>query len=682
MGRAKPDIHGLLEEGLTCYGRGDLDGALTSWEQVLALDPHHEQALGYIDYVRMNYELLASEVSGHGEPAPFPIAGDEPEHRIDAPNGELATGSAVPRYGAAPDGWAIDEEEPGYGRMTVKQLTFELDPEEGELELEPFHAAEASDSAEITGLSFDDATTEYAGAGRRSEPLIDDGTPHEVELEITPSPGFEPEETPGFGTPADLQTPQGFGAQLTELRPRDLGFVQPVAPPPAAPPPAATAGTPGAPGLEHRRATASAPELQMTLRTPGGPGGPDELDVSPVVEVVSDVTLRDPFDASPDLDPPTIERSPDGPAGELMASLPTRRVPRTIGSTREMPAATRKPAPVELSVTALRTRELSVRSAVTPVPPAAPTAPTPPPAAPSTAPAPPPALPGPRPTIEGLPPVRTQAPIPPPPAARADLQDFDVPTQRKKDDRDRTPAPDLAAGSARDAILGTRPGARPGASVMVDINPLISAPTRDLGLRPGSATPRPSTEDEATGPVEAAPPLRVPVGQAEPMHTRADMVLPFDPIDARSQQILSAIDAHVPPPAGESREDQTRRRIAALFEHAIEWSKADELDRAVAAIDLALSEDPNSALAQKLIHRNRETIMNVFQAFLGDLRRTPILARPLHELADSPISPRAAFLLSRVDGLLSIDEILDVSGMPRIEAYRYLCQLFLRGILR
>ena len=31
---------------------------------------------------------------------------------------------------------------------------------------------------------------------------------------------------------------------------------------------------------------------------------------------------------------------------------------------------------------------------------------------------------------------------------------------------------------------------------------------------------------------------------------------------------------------------------------------------------------------------------------------------------------------------LTIDEILDVSGMPRLEAYRHLAQLFLRGILR
>jgi hypothetical protein len=162
--------------------------------------------------------------------------------------------------------------------------------------------------------------------------------------------------------------------------------------------------------------------------------------------------------------------------------------------------------------------------------------------------------------------------------------------------------------------------------------------------------------------------------------TRSDIVLPFDPIDARSAQILDDIDEGAP--ANEPHDDRTRRRITALIEHAAEWEGQNELDKSVAAIDLALAEDPNSALAQKLIHRNRDTIMGVFQTFVGDLQRAPILARPLHELATAPISPRAAFLLSRVDGTMSIDEILDVSGMPRLEAYRYLCQLLLRGILR
>ena len=87
-------------------------------------------------------------------------------------------------------------------------------------------------------------------------------------------------------------------------------------------------------------------------------------------------------------------------------------------------------------------------------------------------------------------------------------------------------------------------------------------------------------------------------------------------------------------------------------------------------------------LGQKLITRNKDTIMQIFQSFIGDLDRMPQLARPLHELSNAPINPRAAFLLSRIDGTLTIDELLDVSGMPRMEAYRHICQLFLRGILR
>jgi hypothetical protein len=162
--------------------------------------------------------------------------------------------------------------------------------------------------------------------------------------------------------------------------------------------------------------------------------------------------------------------------------------------------------------------------------------------------------------------------------------------------------------------------------------------------------------------------------------TRHDIVLPFDPIDARSAQILEEVD--VDAPANEAKEDRVRRRITRLLERAAVWNLDGEYDKAVTAADLALSEDPNSALAQKLVHRNREAIQSTFQNFLGDLQRQPQLARPLHELSTAPISPRAAFLLSRIDGSLSIDEILDVSGMPRVEAYRHLCQLFLRNILR
>jgi hypothetical protein len=96
---------------------------------------------------------------------------------------------------------------------------------------------------------------------------------------------------------------------------------------------------------------------------------------------------------------------------------------------------------------------------------------------------------------------------------------------------------------------------------------------------------------------------------------------------------------------------------------------------------LALSQDPESALGQKLIHRHRDAILHVLQQFLGDMSHRPKVAKPMHELNGTFIGPRAAFLVSRVDGDISYDELLDVSGMPRMEAYRYLCQLVMRGVL-
>jgi tetratricopeptide (TPR) repeat protein len=215
------------------------------------------------------------------------------------------------------------------------------------------------------------------------------------------------------------------------------------------------------------------------------------------------------------------------------------------------------------------------------------------------------------------------------------------------------------------------------------LDPLVTAPTRELGLRPQGRSHEHLAEDDAPTGQSDVRAIRAAAAHGATrgdQGTRHDLVLPFDPIAARSAQILDEIDAEMP--EAESKEDKTRRRIALLLERATAWSKSRELDKAVAAVDLALSEDPNSVLGQKLITRNKDTIMALFQSYLGDLDRMPQLARPLNELANAPISPRAAFLLSRIDGTLTIDELLDVSGMPRLEAYRHLCHLFLRGILR
>ena len=642
---AAADIDTLIEEGLTRYGRGDLDGALLVWEEALSVEPENEQATSYVDYVRQNYDLLTGGDQASDE-ATVPFGIEDDEYLVEIIEGQVLAPAQVAPLHMDPldDGWFIDEEPAGFVAADAGSMS------DASLQVTTTYQIEADEPP-----MFDSETREF---DRAAHPF--DGPHHEVERTVEavrPLPDDDDDEpsieisrpvpvvtvevssgefpsgghTPGFGEQPD-STPVGFAAQVTDVRVRDLGFVHiaistpgaaahgpELAPPEVAtaPPPAVAVAAPEVapsmpPAHEARPRRGSAPpELKMTIRTPTHDKIEDAIAAAGLVPTPVHEAVPAPL-----ADPPP-------PTASAFGHEPTASEHTHFGQAPVVsPSLTRVPDETDTDV----------------------------PPAPRNALAPP--------DLDDL------APPPSPSALTREL-----------------PFDPLSADDRRTRELlfeGDRLTQRfPMSAQMPTID--ISAPTRELGMRPTrtdlfitSRDPRGGASDPRSLAAQAA----LSVGDG----TRADIVLPFDPMDARSAQILDDVDEGST--VSESKEDRTRRRITALLERAADWQRAGELDKAVTAIDLALAEDPNSALAQKLIHRNRDTILAGFQAFIGDLQRAPILARPLHEPASAPISPRAAFLLSRVDGTMSIDEILDVSGMPRLEAYRYLCQLLLRGILR
>ncbi len=149
--------------------------------------------------------------------------------------------------------------------------------------------------------------------------------------------------------------------------------------------------------------------------------------------------------------------------------------------------------------------------------------------------------------------------------------------------------------------------------------------------------------------------------------------------DVVAAQLSTEIDMDAP--ADETEDQRTRRRVSALIERAGAEYEAEHYSTAVTALDLALDERPDSAISQKLIHSNRELLFRIFESYLGDDHAVPMVALPTHEISVQELDSRAAFLLSRIDGMLSFEEILDVAGMGKMEAYRHLCRLLLRGIL-
>ena len=625
-----PDLDRLIDQGLNLYGSGDLDGALAKWEEVLSLDPENPQANSYVDYVRSNYDALSDGGFGATD-APFGIE-DEPEYVIEVEAADAREPRSLPR----PE--SEDEDEPP-----------------SELELE----------ADEPPLGFDDATGEYVGAQptaikKRATGFvqaISDARTSKPDLRATRDLPTQPR------MPALRVTPEQRAlAQLamSDTKTEDLSVEasaaqMQIASSLALPPPSAHAGAPGG-------AVSSAPAKSAIA-----PASPASKSAVAYAQTQPLSPPRPPLVAPPDSTPPSAPPSllpeaartatiPEATwrqqGAPFISSLPTQ----DLGL--RLPGA---PSPSE------PTQDLGLRAA------GAASAPSAPPALAIAA-----AADAERTETSSASNIPTRDFGLRGPGARRPpsvYPDEDETTTQSDARRIRLEAAERAIRDADDASdddddleLDRDPGSR--GSVLeiresaATLDPRES--TRELppASRHGAARERDSRDSDSD----------------LDLRTHPHIVLPLDPIATRGAEILIDVDAGAPD--RETKDEQLRRRMTALLARANEWLAQRELERAVIAVDLALAEDPTSALAQKLIHRNRDAIMTVFQTYLGDLERQPQLAKPLHLLATTPISPRTAFLLSRVDGMLSIDEILDVSGMPRLEAYQHLCQLFLRGILR
>ena len=84
-------VRQLLDRGLTCYGLGKLEEAISCWQQVLDLDPHNERAREYLSFVKSNWGPPAKEETG-------------PTGTGASPQGSTPPGSDQPQAATAPAG--------------------------------------------------------------------------------------------------------------------------------------------------------------------------------------------------------------------------------------------------------------------------------------------------------------------------------------------------------------------------------------------------------------------------------------------------------------------------------------------------------------------------------------------------------------------------------------------------
>jgi len=101
----------------------------------------------------------------------------------------------------------------------------------------------------------------------------------------------------------------------------------------------------------------------------------------------------------------------------------------------------------------------------------------------------------------------------------------------------------------------------------------------------------------------------------------------------------------------------------------------DDSAALAAELVLQLSEQSRSHDVNSIVDSARPLFERAFRACIGDMSCSPIRAIRSEELVEHGFDHRAAFLMSRMDGMLSVSDLLDVAGMARFDALRLMAAL-------
>jgi hypothetical protein len=102
---------------------------------------------------------------------------------------------------------------------------------------------------------------------------------------------------------------------------------------------------------------------------------------------------------------------------------------------------------------------------------------------------------------------------------------------------------------------------------------------------------------------------------------------------------------------------------------------------AMATAEALLARHPQHVDALECLERCRTSLRASLAAKLGPLDRVPVVAVARDQLRWLAIDHKAGFILSHVDGVSSVEEIVDISGMKELEALGILAELVEQRII-
>lgn len=192
----------------------------------------------------------------------------------------------------------------------------------------------------------------------------------------------------------------------------------------------------------------------------------------------------------------------------------------------------------------------------------------------------------------------------------------------------------------------------------------------------GGAAPFKGSQQRSTESVPTAPPPGVPpddftleidesaLDSARAQRQRQERA-PFA-VGPKSLELdLSSLNVSAPPPSS----DPGLRQIADRY-------ATGDFSGALVLAEAMLEATPEHVEALRYANKCRDVLMQMYAARLGPLDQLVSMSIPSEQIRWLSLDHRSGFLLSLIDGTSSIEELLDISGMQRLDALRIMYSLF------
>ena len=148
-----------------------------------------------------------------------------------------------------------------------------------------------------------------------------------------------------------------------------------------------------------------------------------------------------------------------------------------------------------------------------------------------------------------------------------------------------------------------------------------------------------------------------------------------DPRDPVLELALGEVARSGPPPPVLMPSAPSSGRGAEITEMKDRYAMGDFTGALVVAEGM-LEVNPDDIDAQRYAQSCRDVLTQMYAARLGALTQRVSVAVPSDQIRWLSLDHRAGFVLSLIDGSSTVEELLDISGMNRLDALRILFTLF------